>query len=121
IPFVEIPSRASFSCCRCSKRPARRPAPGFLRLLPNSVPPVPVPPQFKTDVGLRVGADISAARVIHILARRDGLGFGCSQCARGGGEDDGQSKCGLSEHDVSPCVAGAVSIRTYLTVPFGQI
>src|SRR5215831_15754673 len=70
-----------------------------LRLL---LPPSPVPAQLKADVEVRIGADISAGGVVHIgvyvVIRGDVVGLRGSQCAGSGGEDDGQSECGLGEH-----------------------
>src|SRR5262249_57125543 len=65
----------------------------------NSLPPSPVPPQFKADVLIRIGADISAGGVGHILTGGDAVvSFRRSQCARCGGDGDGEGKSRFGEH-----------------------
>src|SRR5579871_1207595 len=66
----------------------------------ESAPPVPVPVQFKANVEIGVGADISAGRVVYVLRLDDALRLRSRQCTRGGDEDDGESKCGFGEHDI---------------------
>jgi hypothetical protein len=84
-------------------RPEGRPQ--HYRDFDYSKPPVRVPPQLEADVKIGIGADISAARVVHsvpILARGDALSFRGSECARSGGERENQRECGLGEDAMPP-------------------
>jgi hypothetical protein len=63
---------AALSRRSCHMRLARRPASAFSQSSTNSVPPIPVPAQLETNVEVRIGADISAGRVVDIPGlRRD--------------------------------------------------
>src|SRR5260370_12861153 len=67
-------------------------------------PRAPIPFQSEAKVEIRIGAEIGARRVVPIAVRVVGRGgvmvVRGRQCAGSGGEDDGQSKCGLGKHDI---------------------
>src|SRR5262249_18132013 len=107
IPKSSLMLRGAFSCgsiasffsrCRCQSGPAPRAGLSVVSISINSLPPSPVPLQFEANVEIRIGADISARGVVHVgvdgVARGDVVSLRGRQCARSGGEDDGQSKCG---------------------------
>src|SRR6266566_3603835 len=66
---------------------------------------IPVPTELEADVGIRIGADIVAAGVIHVVAGREVLLLRCGQHARSGGEHESQCEGRLGEHGDVSCLS----------------
>jgi DNA-binding NarL/FixJ family response regulator len=60
---------------------------------------------FKARVQVGIGADICAARVVHILTRDEALTFGGREWARSAGECEHECECGLGEHGGVSCLS----------------
>jgi hypothetical protein len=86
-------------------RPARRPASRFSKFSTNSAPPVPIPIQFKANVGVRIGADISAGRVVHIVSFCGAVSFRGRPRAGRCNKHKGQRQGSLGRHGDVSCLS----------------